>query len=313
MAAVVTKHSDIYTGSTDGELWMSTSAGDTWRRIDEGLPNGAVNSIAVHPRNPNDLRRRHLEPFGHVKSRVPLHRHVLSASVGRDRAARRPKTHLGGRHQPWASLRGSAAVARRRCHRFRLLPLLHKRRRLQLVRLAGRAPELADLGAQGGAGAPVSLRRNVRARHLAHPDLIRPVGNGSITTSPRILPRNGRPSGVGRKRRRACFRRPDRAATRKRHATSSVSAQEVDSGKRRCNSRRQQPGSRIVLGTARCVAAAVSPYETGKLGGAWEPFAVPRGGRSVIRTERVAPAALRPLPPKFSLTVTPAFRTSGKT
>lgn len=46
----------IYTGSTDREIWMSTDAGATWRRIDTpGLPSAQVRTISSHPNNPNEI------------------------------------------------------------------------------------------------------------------------------------------------------------------------------------------------------------------------------------------------------------------
>jgi hypothetical protein len=47
----------LYTGSNDdNELWMTTNSGNTWRRIDGGLPKtGGITSISVHPNNPSDV------------------------------------------------------------------------------------------------------------------------------------------------------------------------------------------------------------------------------------------------------------------
>jgi photosystem II stability/assembly factor-like uncharacterized protein len=44
----------IYTGSNQGELWMTTNGGSSWRRLAPGssLPNRAITAIAVHPNNP---------------------------------------------------------------------------------------------------------------------------------------------------------------------------------------------------------------------------------------------------------------------
>ncbi len=42
----------IYTGGDDGQLWMTTNAGNSWRQINFGLPNRAIMDIAVHPTNP---------------------------------------------------------------------------------------------------------------------------------------------------------------------------------------------------------------------------------------------------------------------
>lgn len=49
----------IYTGSADGELWVSRNFGATWTQIDEngsgGLPDRAYTSIAINPLNSNDV------------------------------------------------------------------------------------------------------------------------------------------------------------------------------------------------------------------------------------------------------------------
>lgn len=48
----------IYTGSVQGELWMTADAGTTWTRIDGGttpLPSRAITSIDVDPVNPDRL------------------------------------------------------------------------------------------------------------------------------------------------------------------------------------------------------------------------------------------------------------------
>ncbi len=45
----------IYTGGSDGQVWMTTNGGTTWRAIHTGapsLPNRAITEIAVHPTNP---------------------------------------------------------------------------------------------------------------------------------------------------------------------------------------------------------------------------------------------------------------------
>ncbi len=42
----------IYTGGDDGQLWMTTNGGATWRRINANLPNRSISDIAVHPTNP---------------------------------------------------------------------------------------------------------------------------------------------------------------------------------------------------------------------------------------------------------------------
>ncbi len=48
----------IYTGSSDGEVWMTADRGATWSRINSGttsLPNRAIMSIAVQPDNPDQI------------------------------------------------------------------------------------------------------------------------------------------------------------------------------------------------------------------------------------------------------------------
>ncbi len=50
----------IYTGSGDGELWMSTTFGATWTRIDRkgltgGLPNASISSVSIDPANESDI------------------------------------------------------------------------------------------------------------------------------------------------------------------------------------------------------------------------------------------------------------------
>ncbi|MCA0359567.1 MAG: hypothetical protein LCH41_00785 [Armatimonadetes bacterium] len=50
----------IYTGSGDGQLWMSRNFGSTWTRIDRqglsgGLPNRAITSISANPLNKNEI------------------------------------------------------------------------------------------------------------------------------------------------------------------------------------------------------------------------------------------------------------------
>lgn len=46
----------IYTGSDDGQVWMTTDAGATWARLDgAGLPNRSVTSISVSPTQPNQI------------------------------------------------------------------------------------------------------------------------------------------------------------------------------------------------------------------------------------------------------------------
>ncbi len=45
----------VYTGSTDGQIWMADGPGFVWKRIDESLPKTVISAIAVHPRNKNDI------------------------------------------------------------------------------------------------------------------------------------------------------------------------------------------------------------------------------------------------------------------
>ena len=48
----------IYTGSSDGALWMSKDQGNTWTSLSvvaTGLPNAAITSISVSPTNENDI------------------------------------------------------------------------------------------------------------------------------------------------------------------------------------------------------------------------------------------------------------------
>lgn len=45
----------IYTGSQEGQLWMSTDKGEHWSQIDAGLPKYWITSIAIHPSNPNTI------------------------------------------------------------------------------------------------------------------------------------------------------------------------------------------------------------------------------------------------------------------
>jgi photosystem II stability/assembly factor-like uncharacterized protein len=42
----------IYTGGDDGQVWMTTNGGATWRQINANLPNRSISDIAVHPTNP---------------------------------------------------------------------------------------------------------------------------------------------------------------------------------------------------------------------------------------------------------------------
>jgi photosystem II stability/assembly factor-like uncharacterized protein len=45
----------IYTGSQEGQLWMSKDKGEHWSQIDAGLPKYWITSIAVNPSNPNGI------------------------------------------------------------------------------------------------------------------------------------------------------------------------------------------------------------------------------------------------------------------
>jgi photosystem II stability/assembly factor-like uncharacterized protein len=48
----------IYTGSNDNELWTSSDMGNSWRRIDAGLPGTSLNgiqTISVNRVNPNEI------------------------------------------------------------------------------------------------------------------------------------------------------------------------------------------------------------------------------------------------------------------
>lgn len=48
----------LYTGSSDGKLWMSSNAGTTWTQITTGtpsLPNLSITSISVAPSDPNNV------------------------------------------------------------------------------------------------------------------------------------------------------------------------------------------------------------------------------------------------------------------
>lgn len=48
----------IYTGSSDGQVWMSTNAGTTWTQINTGspsLPNRTITSISVNASNKDDI------------------------------------------------------------------------------------------------------------------------------------------------------------------------------------------------------------------------------------------------------------------
>jgi hypothetical protein len=44
----------IYTGTTDGNLWMSSNSGTTWRKLN-GVPNRAITDIDVHPTKPFNI------------------------------------------------------------------------------------------------------------------------------------------------------------------------------------------------------------------------------------------------------------------
>ena len=55
IAGAPTDPNIIYTGGSDGQLWMTTDGGNRWRAIHTGspsLPNRAITEIAVHPTNP---------------------------------------------------------------------------------------------------------------------------------------------------------------------------------------------------------------------------------------------------------------------
>ena len=45
----------VYTGSTDGQLWMGQGPNWSWTQIDAGLPDRLIAGISVHPTNPNDV------------------------------------------------------------------------------------------------------------------------------------------------------------------------------------------------------------------------------------------------------------------
>ena len=48
----------IYTGSTDGQLWMSTNTGTTWKQLNPttgALPLRTITSVNVNPANPSDI------------------------------------------------------------------------------------------------------------------------------------------------------------------------------------------------------------------------------------------------------------------
>jgi hypothetical protein len=45
----------VYTGSTDGQVWLGQGPDWIWRRIDEGLPKKLITAIAIHPRDRYDI------------------------------------------------------------------------------------------------------------------------------------------------------------------------------------------------------------------------------------------------------------------
>jgi photosystem II stability/assembly factor-like uncharacterized protein len=63
IAVSPTNDNTIYTGSADGEVWMTTDAGASWTQINPagggggtvGLPNFAITSISVSPADPNNI------------------------------------------------------------------------------------------------------------------------------------------------------------------------------------------------------------------------------------------------------------------
>ncbi len=48
-------HKRIYTGSQTGQVWMTPDAGETWSRIDDGLPRFWITSISVQPSDPDTI------------------------------------------------------------------------------------------------------------------------------------------------------------------------------------------------------------------------------------------------------------------
>ena len=48
-------HKRIYTGSQTGQIWMTPDAGETWSRIDDGLPRFWITSISVQPSDPDTI------------------------------------------------------------------------------------------------------------------------------------------------------------------------------------------------------------------------------------------------------------------
>jgi hypothetical protein len=58
IAVAPTDGQRVYTGSTDGQLWMGVGPNWTWTRIDSGtpsLPRGGIAAISVNPANASDL------------------------------------------------------------------------------------------------------------------------------------------------------------------------------------------------------------------------------------------------------------------
>lgn len=60
LAIPVGNSNRLYTGSGDGQLWMSSNQGASWTRIDRqgqanGLPNRAYTSISINPADQNDV------------------------------------------------------------------------------------------------------------------------------------------------------------------------------------------------------------------------------------------------------------------
>jgi hypothetical protein len=55
IAIAPSEASRIYTASQEGQLWMSTNKGGRWKRIDAGLPNYWITSIAIDPTDPNRI------------------------------------------------------------------------------------------------------------------------------------------------------------------------------------------------------------------------------------------------------------------
>lgn len=58
IAVAPTDGNRIYTGSSRGELWMTTDGGTTWTQINTGtisLPDRVITAINVHPTNPSEI------------------------------------------------------------------------------------------------------------------------------------------------------------------------------------------------------------------------------------------------------------------